>query len=196
MFSSEIACYRKMTLLQNIYFRLRSHWKKFYLSFIVFTLDINLYRFHVLISLLSSQYLDIPSASCIKSKEMRVTEQALHPFRLLTFLSSLNLCHLLSLLPVWCEEQVHIFCIRKAQSQSGFVDSLPSVFFFRNPIIKGTFQIPWNTTFLYAPKWVWIWIKTLVPYAIKLAGIYAYVHPLKMVILIRSTATIFLVIEW
>ena len=30
----------------------------------------------------------------------RLTEQALHPFRLLTFLSSLNLCHLLSLLPV------------------------------------------------------------------------------------------------
>ena len=71
-------CYRKMTLLQNIYFHLRSHWEKFCLSFIVFTFfaakdskDINLYRFHMLFFLLSSQYLDIPSASCIKFKEIR-----------------------------------------------------------------------------------------------------------------------------
>ena len=36
-FSSETGCYRKMTLLHNIYFYLRSHWEKFSLSFIVFT---------------------------------------------------------------------------------------------------------------------------------------------------------------
>ena len=36
-FSSEIACYRKMILLQNIYFYLRSHWEKFHFSFIVLT---------------------------------------------------------------------------------------------------------------------------------------------------------------
>ena len=37
LFSSEIVCYRNMTLLHNIYFYLRGHWEKFYLSFIVFT---------------------------------------------------------------------------------------------------------------------------------------------------------------
>ena len=47
-FSSEIACYRKMILLQNIYFYLRSHWEKFAAK------DISFYRFHVLISAHSS----------------------------------------------------------------------------------------------------------------------------------------------
>jgi len=37
IFSSETGCYRKMTLLHNIYFYLRSHWEKFSLPFIVFT---------------------------------------------------------------------------------------------------------------------------------------------------------------
>ena len=70
-------CYRKMTLLQNIYFHLRSHWEKFCLSFIVFTFCSKGLKGHKLIQvphanfLLSSQYLDIPSASCIKFKEIR-----------------------------------------------------------------------------------------------------------------------------
>ena len=68
--------FAKMTLLQNIYFYLRSHWEKFCFSFMVHfaakdSKDINLYRFHMLISSHSSQHLDIPSVSTIRFTEIR-----------------------------------------------------------------------------------------------------------------------------
>ena len=52
-FSPEIACYRKMTLLQNMYFYMRNHWGKFYCSFTKSTFatkDMSLCRFHRKIS--------------------------------------------------------------------------------------------------------------------------------------------------
>ena len=68
--------FAKMTLLQNIYFYLRSHWEKCCFSFMVHfaakdSKDINLYRFHMLISSHSSQHLDIPSVSTIRFTEIR-----------------------------------------------------------------------------------------------------------------------------
>ena len=80
-FSSEIACYRKMILLQNIYFYLRSHWEKFYFSFIVCTFcskGISFYRFHMLISSHSSTIFG--HSFCVLYQIQRLSKKLSHIF--------------------------------------------------------------------------------------------------------------------
>lgn len=67
-FSPEIACYMKMTLLQNTYFYMRNLWGKLYCSFTKSTFatkDMSICRF------LNNIYLHIPAASDIKFKDIR-----------------------------------------------------------------------------------------------------------------------------
>ena len=110
--------FAKMTLLQNIYFYLRSHWEKFCFSFMVHfaakdSKDINLYRFHMLISSHSSQHLDIPSVSTIRFTEIRKSYHTSFGAFLMHFWCTFPFFYILLILQKSTKKLCKIFWISK-----------------------------------------------------------------------------------
>ena len=110
--------FAKMTLLQNVYFYLRSHWEKFCFSFMVHfaakdSKDINLYRFHMLISSHSSQHLDIPSVSTIRFTEIRKSYHTSFGAFLMHFWCTFPFFYILLILQKSTKKLCKIFWISK-----------------------------------------------------------------------------------